>query len=463
MLIWNFSLIFILVALNAFFVSVEFAAVTARRSRIEVLASEGSRSAAIVRGWLENPGARDRLIAAAQLGITIASLALGAVGENTFESLLAPYFHDLDLPPGMAAARPLLAAIPLVVSLVIVTSIHVVLGEQVPKVAALHNPERFALLAARPMQSFAVVFKWFIDALDRATQWVLRGLGLRMVGEHLVIYTVEELKRILEESEEGGIIEAPEREMLHAIFDMGDLSAGKVMIPRTDISAVEADTPLDAIIERVTHTNHTKFPLYDDNMDQIIGVLHVKDLLRTMLRSPEWRKLTARAIARDALFVPEAMSANELLHQFRTQRQHLAIVLDEYGGTAGLVTLEDLIEEIVGEVGDPFDDVAPEIQTLPDGTALIDGVTPIEDVNAHFDLALDDPHYHTIAGFVLGRLGRIPRPGDSVEEAGIRLRVEAMDGLRVARLALARVAAPTSGGQSRPSPDRAATPSSDAR
>lgn len=439
MLIWDILLILVLVVLNGFFVSVEFAAVTSRRSRIESLAETGSRSARIVQGWLENPAARDRLIAAAQLGITIASLALGAVGENAFETLLEPYFHDLTLPAGLQALTPALAYIPLVLSLVIVTSLHVVFGEQVPKVAALHQPERFAMIAARPMDLFARIFKWFIDVLDWATRQTLRLVGLQMVGEHMVIYTLEEIKRILEESEEGGVIEQPEREMLHAIIDLGALTAEQVMIPRTDMVAVEADTPLDEIIGLVTETNYTKFPLYDDKLDQILGVLHIKDLLRAMVETPNWHSHSARTLAREAMFVPETMAVDDLLHQFRVQRQHIAIVMDEYGGTAGLVTLEDLLEEIVGEVSDPFDQASPEIQTLPDGTALIEGAALIEEVNDHFGLALEDPHYHTIAGYVLGKLGRIPRAGDTVEEAGICLRVEEMEGLRIARLALTRV------------------------
>ncbi len=438
MFLWDIALILGLVLLNGFFVSVEFAAVTSRRARIELLADQGSGAARIVQDWLASPAARDRLIAAAQLGITIASLALGAVGENTFAALLEPYFHDLALPPGVAAIEPLLAYVPLIVSLVIVTSLHVVLGEQVPKVAALHQPERFALISARPMQAFARVFKWFIDLLDWATRQVLRLVGLRMVGEHMVIYTVEEIKRILEESEEGGIIEPPEREMLHAIIDLGGLTAEQVMIPRTEIVAAEADTPLDELLRLLTQTNFTKFPLYDDSLDHVLGMLHVKDLLRAMIENPDWRDRSARSLAREAMFVPETMAADDLLHQFRVQRQHIAIVMDEYGGTAGLVTLEDLLEEIVGEVSDPFDIDAAEIQTLADGTALIDGAALIEDVNDHFGLALSDPHYNTIAGYVLGKLGRIPRKGDSVEEGGIRLRVEEMNGLRVARLALVR-------------------------
>ena len=442
MLLWSFLLILLLVFLNAFFVSVEFAAVASRRARIELLAESGNHSAAIVRTWLENPAARDRLIAASQLGITLVSLALGAVGENTFEALLAPLFEDLALPTVLQRLVPLMAVLPLFLSLAIVTSLHVVLGEQVPKVATLHDPERFALIAARPMRLFIVVFKWFVDLLDWATRQILSLVGLRMVGEHLTVYTIEEIKQILSESEEGGVIRTPERQMLDAIFDLGSLVVRQVMIPRTEILAVEADTPLQEIIQLTSQSTYTKFPVYEDNPDQILGIVHVKDLIRA-LQSPDYATCTARTLAREPIFVPETISVNALLQQFRDNRQHIAIVLDEYGGTAGLVTLEDLLEEIVGEVSDPFDSLTPEIQTLPDGLILIDGLTLIEEVNQQLKLDLQDPNYDTIAGYVLGKLGRIPRLGDAVESNGVRLQVESLDGMRIARLSLRPLADPS--------------------
>lgn len=433
MLLGNVTLIFVLVALNGFFVSVEFAAVAARRARIERLAEDGDAAARIVQAWLERPAARDRLIAASQLGITIVSLALGAVGENTFEALLAPYFHAGDLPARWQGLAAVVEALPLVIALVVVTSLHVVLGEQVPKVAALHDPERFALLGARPMRWFAAAFKWFIDALDWATRHVLRLVGLQMVGEHSALYSVEEIKRILDESEEGGVIQSPEHEMLHAIFDLEALQVGQVMVPRTEITAIDADAPLSELVEIATATNFTKFPAYRDTLDEIVGVVHVKDLVK-LLPQPEAATRRVGDLARDVLFIPQAVTVKALLHQFRTHRQHIAIVMDEYGGTAGLVTLEDLLEEIVGEVSDPFDPSMLEIQPLPDGTWSVDGLALIDEVNAALGLELRDAHYDTIAGYVLGRLDRIPVVGDCVEGDGARLRVDAMDGLRVARL-----------------------------
>jgi putative hemolysin len=437
MFVWNFLLILLLVALNAFFTSVEFASVAARRTRIELLAEEGNSAAKIVKGWLENPASRSRLIAGCQLGITIVSLALGALGENTFQELLTPTFTRLALSSSVQSLTALLAVLPLILSLIIISSIHVVLGEQVPKVATLHQPERVALLGAQPMKLFSTIFKWFIDVLDWATRIILRLFGLQVVGGHSLIYTVDELKQIISESEEGGLLETPEREMLESVFDFGELLVRQVLVPRTEIVAIEADTKLEEIIAIVKEHTFTKLPVYEADLDQIVGILHVKDVLHVM-DHPERQNTTARELARETLYIPETLPVNELLHQFRHNRQHIAIVLDEFGGTAGLVTLEDLLEEIVGEVSDQFDVSTPEIQNQPDGSVLIDGLTLIEAVNQQLGLNLTDPHYDTIAGYFLGKLGHIPKIGDAVESGGVQLKVESMDGLRIAQLSLLR-------------------------
>ncbi|NMC12540.1 MAG: HlyC/CorC family transporter [Chloroflexi bacterium] len=437
-MIWNIIAIIILIALNACFVSVEIAVLTSRKARIDNIADTGNKSALIVKSWLENPATRDRLIAGVQLGVTAVNLALGAVGENTLEALMEPLFQDIQLPQHIRFLLPITASLPLLFSLLIITSVTVVMGEQVPKVATLHQPERFALIAAQPMRLYNSIFKWFINILDWITQKILAMVGLKMIGEHLNIYSVEELKQILDDSEEGGVIKAPQREMLDAIFNLGELLVRQVMIPRTEMVAVEADIPLVEIIKLINESTYTKFPVYDDNLDQILGIVHVKDLLR-VLQSGNWKESTARTLVREAIFVPETITVGALLQQFRQYRQHIAIVLDEYGGTAGLVTLEDLLEEIVGEVSDPFDVDSEEIKLLPDGSALIDGMTLIEDVNQQLNLNLSDPNYDTIAGYIMGKLGRIPHLHDVVEADGIRLRVESMDDLRIERILLTRV------------------------
>jgi CBS domain containing-hemolysin-like protein len=420
--------VFILVLANGFFVAAEFSLVSVRRTRIAELVAQGSAPAAWVKKAIENP---DRVIAATQLGITLASLGLGWIGEPALAHLLEPV---ISLFPGTVqsgVSHTLSAGL----AFAMITFLHVVVGELAPKSIALQNPERTSMAIARPTVWTEMIFKPAIWLLNGTGNALLKFVGVQPVSGHELVHSVEELKMLVTASAESGVFEPEESEMLHAIFDMGQLFVRQVMIPRTEIIAVEADVPLPEIIPLVTKSTYTKFPIYDDSLDQILGIAHVKDLLRCM-QEPGWQTMTARSVAREPIFVPETLSVATLLQEFRLQRQHIAIVLDEFGGTAGLVTLEDLLEEIVGEVSDPFDVDAPEFQTLPDGTVMIDGLALIEDVNERLGLNLQDPHYDTIAGYALGKLGRIPKVNDIAEADGNRLRVEAMDGLRIARLSL---------------------------
>ncbi len=435
MIFGDILIIIILIALNAFFTGVEFSVVSSRRARLDVLVGEDGPAARIVRNWLENPSAREHLIAATQLGITVVSLALGAVGENTFQALLEPVFKETQLPPTLQFLQTVLPALPLVISLIVVTSFHVVLGEQVPKVAALRSPERFALAAAPAMRLFMLVFKGFVNLLDGATRLVLRIFGLSSTGAHSLLYTAEEIKELVSGPEVEGVLEEPERKMLSAVIDFGDLVVRQVARPRTEIIAVEADQPISEVIHVAVDTSATKLPVYEDSLDQVIGILHVRDLL-ALQADCKTDGMKARDLAREALFVPETISVNDLLHQFRARRTHIAIVLDEFGGTAGLVTLEDLLEEIIGEVSDAFEARLPIIQPQPDGSSLVDGLALIEEFNEYFALQLSDPNYDTIAGYVLGKPGRIPQVGDIVEdkENGIQIKVTAMDHLRISQV-----------------------------
>jgi CBS domain containing-hemolysin-like protein len=429
--IFRLLAVFILVLANGFFVAAEFSLVSVRRTRIAELVAQGSAPAGWVQKAIQNP---DRVIAATQLGITLASLGLGWIGEPALAHLLEPVISLFPVAARPGVSHTLSAGL----AFALITFLHVVAGELAPKSIALQNPERTAMVIAQPTVWTEWIFKPAIWLLNGTGNALLKLVGVQPVSGHELVHSVEELKMLVTASAESGVFEPEEGEMLHAIFDMGQLFVRQVMIPRTEIIAVEADIPLPEIIPLVTKSTYTKFPIYDDSLDQILGIAHVKDLLRCM-QEPGWQAMTARSVAREPIFVPETLSVAALLQEFRAQRQHIAIVLDEFGGTAGLVTLEDLLEEIVGEVSDPFDVDAPDIQTLPDGTVMIDGLTLIEDVNERLGLNLHDQNYDTIAGYALGRLGRIPNVNDVTEADGVRLRVEAMDGLRIARLSLVQL------------------------
>ncbi|NPA31934.1 MAG: HlyC/CorC family transporter [Chloroflexi bacterium] len=432
-LLFDFLLIALLIALNAFFVTMEFAAVVSRKPRLMALAEKGHRGAQIVLSWIENPQGRDRLVAAAQLGITIVSLALGAVGESTFEALLHHALGDAQPPEWLGFLQTIMPALPLVLSLVIVTTLHVVLGEQVPKVAALRNPEATAAAFAPIMQIFIVTFKWFIDLLDWITRAILALFGLEAQAHSSL--SVEELKLLVRESEAEGVLPEEEGEIIHAVLDFSQVLVRQVMVPRTDIIAAPADAPLAEVVRLAAKHGVTKIPLYEGDLDHIVGIVYLKSIL-PRLAEGKINGTPAREVADEALFVPESLPIRELLRLFREKRQHIAIVVDEYGGTAGLVTLEDVLEELVGEVGDPFDRDAPDVVPQPDGSWLVDGMALMDDVNEALGTDLHDPHYDTVAGFVLGRLGRIPKEGDQVTWNGVRLTVERMDGLRIDRLRL---------------------------
>ena len=423
--------VILLVMTNGFFVAAEFSLVSVRRTRIAELVGQGHVAAKSVQKAIENP---DRVIAATQLGITLASLGLGWIGEPALAGLLLPVVELFPQSVQAGISHSISAGI----AFALITFMHVVVGELAPKSIALQDPEHTSLMVAQPTLWVEWIFKPAIWLLNGTGNLLLRMVGVNPASGHQLAHSVEELKMLVTASAEGGVVESAESEMLHAVFDFGELLVRQVMLPRTEVVAVDANTPIDELLDLVTQNTFTKLPVYEEDLDQILGILHVKDLLRAM-KQPEQPGCTARTLAREAIFVPETISVNALLHRFRQERQHIAIVLDEYGGTAGLVTLEDLLEEIVGEVSDPFDKSTPEIQKLPDGTVMIDGLALTEEVNEQLGLSLDNPHYDTIAGYMLGRLGRIPRIGDVIEQDGIQLRVEAMDKLRIARIVLKRI------------------------
>ena len=416
----------VFVLTNGFFVAAEFSLVSVRRTRIAELVEKGVKDAEAVQEAISRP---DQVIAATQLGITLASLALGWIGEPALAHLIDPLLAWV--PFGIR--DELLHTISFVISFSLITYAHVVIGELAPKSIALQNPEKTSLFVAKPILISEKIFNPAIKVLNGTGNALLKLFGIKPSEGHELVHSVEELKMLVTASAESGVFQEEESDMLHAVFNFGELIVRHVMIPRTEIVAVEASSNLHEVIKLVSSTAYTKIPVYKDDLDNIIGIVHVKDILNVM-QKPNFESYLARDLLREVLYVPETTSVNALLREFRDKHQHIAVVLDEYGGTAGLVTLEDLLEEIVGEVSDQFDQASPEIQKMPDGTILIDGLTLIETVNEELNLKLEDPYYDTIAGYLLGKLDRIPQLHDTIEDDGIRMEIVEMDGMRISRI-----------------------------
>ena len=415
-----------LVLANGFFVAAEFALISVRKTRIDQLLAEGSRMARPVRRALQNP---DQFIAATQLGITMASLGLGWIGEPAIASLLEPALNGLPAPISVATAHTIAVAI----AFSIITALHIVLGELAPKTVALQYPEQVSLVVAKPTELFLRVFHPFIRALNGMGWAVVRMFGMKAASGHGGVHSEEELKMLVTASQQAGVLEEEEEQMLHRVFHFAEFTAAEMMVPRTEMTAVKADATIGEVVDRVWRGRHTSLPVYRGELDDIVGIMLVPDLVRALASPPA--NFSVAAIAREALTVPETMKADELLRQMRRHRTHQAIVIDEYGGTAGLVTFERVMERIVGELGGDFGTGASApIRQLPDGSALVDGLALVTDINEQFGLDIDEETYTTLGGYMLGRLGRRPQVGDTIEIGGKTLRVEAVDGLRVSRV-----------------------------
>jgi len=417
----------VLVLVNGFFVAAEYALVSVRPTRVEELLQQGRAGARSVKRALDR---LDLFIAATQLGVTVASLSLGWLGEPALSGLLDPVLSLLPAAWGGVASHTLSA----IIAFVAITFLEVVVGELMPKTMALQRSESMALLVAQPMLLIELALRPFIMVINGAGNLLLRSLGLNPAIGHEPLHSEEELRLLVKASGAGGALEGSQSDMLDAVFDFGGQTASQAMVPRTEMIAVSAEAGLEDFIQTAIKHPFSKFPVYEGDLDHILGIAHVKDLVR--VQHDQRRAATVRGLIREALFVPDTIRLDDLLQQFRASRQHVAIVLDEYSGTAGLVTLDDLMERIVGQVADPFDKSGPDIQRLPTGAYLVNGLTNIEDVNDRLGLSLHDDYYDTIAGFVLGRLGRMARVGDTVDAGGVRLKVESLDGLRIARLSV---------------------------
>src|SRR3989449_5577949 len=418
---WGVTLLFeliavgVLILLNAFFVAAEYGLVTARRTRIVELHHQGNRRARDVLRITSDP---PRFIAAMQLGVTLTSLGIGALGEQA----LAHAFDNV-----MATLLAVLLAY------LILTFLHVVIGELVPKGIALGHSEGTALFVSAPVRLFFTITGPLVWFLERSTEIVLRWLGLQPPGADDDVLSEAELRMLVSQSTKGGEIEQQEQEMLYKVFDFADKEAADVMVPRPEVVALSIDLPPEQCLEAVMDAPFTRYPVYRSSLDEIVGILHVRDLFHA-LRDRGMEQVQIEDIIRPASIVPETKDLAALLTEFRRANQHMAIVVDEYGEMEGIVTLEDLLEEIVGDIEDEFDLPDESVEQIDEDTVVIDGTFPIDDFNDRFRTDLPVEDYHTVAGFVFGQLGRAPEVGDDVTWDGLRFDVVEVEGSRILKL-----------------------------
>ena len=424
---FNLLLALFLVGLNGFFVAAEFALVRVRDSRIQQLEQEGSVRARVVRDALRD---LDGYLSVCQVGITMASLGLGWVGEPAVAHLIEPLLGAA----GITNER-VVSIIAFVVGFAIITYAHLVFGEQAPKYFSIQRAEATSLWISRPLRIFMVLFRPLVWVVNASTNFVLRPWGIKL-GEQMEAHSEEELRIMISSATASGELEPEEREYLNNVFDFGDRVAREVMVPRPDIEALRVDLPLAEMVDAAVFGRYTRYPVYEEDLDHVLGVVHVKDLLRAARENPD--DFDVRPIIRDCLVVPENKPIEQILREFQQRKLQMAIVIDEWGSVEGLITIEDVLEEIVGEIQDEFDEGEAAIEEIGDGVYAVDGRIPITEVNEYFELDLPHEDFDTIGGYVLGVLGRPPEPGDTVEADGITLHVKSVDGPRVSMLTLRR-------------------------
>lgn len=429
-LLFSFFIIALLIFLNGLFVAAEFGIIGVRPSRVEQLAQEGNRTAIGVRQVIRTPGKQDRYIATAQLGITLASLGLGMYGEPVIAHLIEVPLHDWF---GLEGA--IVHTISFIIALTIMTYLHVVLGEMVPKSIALQNAEGTVLALATPMAIMQRIFSLGITILNGIGLMVLRLLGVPPPEKGSRLHTSDELELIVSESFEGGLLDPGEQQLISNIFDFSDRRVGQVMTPRTRIEAVPLTISQEALFKKFIDLPHSRLPIYKESLDQIIGIIHLKDFVRNQLTEDEPFDLLS--MKREVHVVPESLHVERLLVTLKKLRQHIAIVIDEYGGTAGLVTLEDVIEEVVGEVRDEFDINEQEsVKFIEPGYLIAQGDALLDEIKQYIDVG--EYHYdvETIGGLVLAELNRPPKQGDKAVLNNASFHVEAVEGLAIKRLAI---------------------------
>src|SRR5688572_22718547 len=401
----------ILILVNGFFVAAEFALVKVRASQLDLRAQKGSNRAKMAKKLLEK---LDAYLSASQLGITLASLALGAVGEQVISTIVEGMF----MRSGVEITTTAIHSISLPIALALLTFFHVTIGEQIPKMIGIKYSMQTALLVAAPLRIFYFIFSPFILLLNKTSNLVLHIFGIRQIGEE-EFHTEEELRLILTESEEGGAIKPSENELIQNVFDFDDRIVKQIMVPQNRMVALDVELGRNEITKLIIEEGFSRLPIYLGDIDNVIGIIHTKDLLRALIDN-KFRSL--KDIMRPVHFVPESMKINELLRDFQKHHIQMAIVTNEFGATAGLITMEDIIEELVGEIQDEHDEEKPNVEKKSDSEFVINAQSNIADVNEILPIALpESPHYETISGYINVIFGRIPAVNDSRENDGYEI------------------------------------------
>jgi CBS domain containing-hemolysin-like protein len=411
------------VLLNGFFVGAEFALVRSRRNRLEAMVRTGDRLARVALRASSNIAS---LLPASQLGVTLSSLALGWVAQSSMTDVLASLPDGAEIP-----ARITIAAI---IAFAAASYVHVVFGELLPKAAALNHPEKMAKWLVPPLVLFASLSRPLVWVINRTSNFMLRLFGLHALPGEDSVHSPDELRILVEQAQEGGAIEAQDADMIDAVLEFSEKNASDVMTPRTDVAAFALDASLEEVLATVEDKGYSRYPVYEDSIDNIVGLILTKDILIEAVRRRD--AFSLQGVMRPVHMVPGSREVEDVLADFKRLKEHMAVVLDEFGGTAGVVTMEDLLEEIVGEILDEYDDPEEKPVETRGGETLVAGNTHIADLNERFGLDVPDEDYTTIGGYVFGTLGRLPAPGDRVTAGGAIFTVREMDGRRIETLAV---------------------------
>jgi CBS domain containing-hemolysin-like protein len=424
----------ILILINGFFVAAEFAIAAAPRTRVAQMAESGSKGAVHILEVLHSPELINRYLSTAQVGITIASLGLGMYGEHAVAGwLLGPLERFGFL--GVAAAH----TIATIVSVSLLTYLHVVLGEMAPKSMALQSAARAAVTLSPAMRVAEFIFRPLTAVLNAMGNGILRLAGMPMADEKAKLLSTDELAYIVEESSEGGLLDATEQLFLENALDFQERIVGQVMTPRTRMVAIPVDAGLEETLDVVVSRPHSRYPVYGENRDDVVGVIHAKDLARYVVQTGADMEEAASgfdlsALMHPTVFVPESLPLDAMLIRFRREHIQIAMVVDEYGGIAGVITLEDLAEELIGEIQDEFDRELPPVEVIDDHTLRVRGDLLLDELNQHYDLDLEEEDVDTVGGLVMARLGHVAQPGESVTVDGVGFEVETVEGLAVRTL-----------------------------